>query len=287
MNDYDEQYKSTLKRILDSGYDTPDRTGTGVRKVFDVNISFDHCGKNLFPALTLRKVFPRTSFYELKWMLSGSTDVNDLKKYNISIWNDNSSREFLDSRGLTYINEGHIGKGYGKQFRDCEGIDQLQEVVSGLCSNPHSRRHMINLWNVSELKEMALPCCHYNYQFCVTGDRLNLKFNQRSSDFILAGNQNFMFASFFLHFMCKIIGYKPGVVSQSITDCHIYNDHLPVAEELINRNSHDIATVDMNNQTVKNANDIDQAINTMEWNQVELNYSCEPAIPKEMLQMSV
>ena len=289
MNNYDEQYRNVLKRILEKGYNTPDRTSTGVKKIFDVNISFDHKETNLFPALTLRKVFPRTSFYELKWMLSGSTNVEDIKKYNISIWDKNSSREFLDSQKLYHIKQGHIGKGYGKQFRNFNNIDQLQNVITSLENNPHSRRHMINLWNVGELNEMALPCCHYNYQFCVTGDTLNLKFNQRSSDFVLAGNQNFMFASLFLHFICNYINngktYKPGIVSQSIADCHIYNDHLPVAKQLLEKESKDIPRIHWN---FKKGDNLDSTIEKMDWeNDIELKYDSQEPIPKEFLKMSV
>lgn len=244
MIEYDLQYKRVLQDIMANGVDVDDRTGTGCRKIFDTKISVDLRGdKNHYhlPVGSLRKIYPRTAFIELLWMLRGSTDANELKEKNIKIWDANSSRSFLDSRGLSYLREGFIGpKAYGYQFRNWNGhYDQLTATIEGIIKEPNSRRHMISLWNPSDFAEQALPPCHHLYTFVVTGGVLNLKFTQRSSDFILAGNTNMLFASFFLIFMANWTGLKAGKVVQDIADCHIYHNLFEAAEHIINAQTYD------------------------------------------------
>lgn len=240
MLEYDIQYKAVISRILSEGRDRLDRTGVGARTVFDVNIrassqkfSDSRC---VLPITTLRKSYYRTAFYELLWMLQGSTDVTALQDKNIHIWDGNSTREFLDSRGLTWAPEFTVPNSYGKQFRNfAAGVDQLHMLVEGLINDPNSRRHLVSLWNPADLNITPLPSCHVMYNFVVLGDTLHLKFYQRSSDWILAGNMNFMFASFFLELMCALTGLKSGSISHSIADCHIYNNLIDVAIELYDR----------------------------------------------------
>lgn len=238
MFSYDTQYKNILGEILYAGYESKDRTGVGTMAIFDANLNVSlksDSDRHVLALLGLRKVYPRSMWYELFWMLSGSTDATFLQDKNISIWDEHSSREFLDSRGLQHEPEGSIGRGYGTQFRDFNGVDQLKELLIGLVENPSSRRHFISLWNPADLDKCALPPCHVSYNFMVTGDYLNLKFFQRSSDFVLAGNANFTFASFFLSWVAQKVGLRVGSVAHSITNCHVYTNHLPVAAELLDR----------------------------------------------------
>lgn len=293
MSLYDCQYQDVLKDILNRGYDCPDRTGVGVRKVFDVNISIDLSTNNdsfKLPALTLRKVFPRVAFEELFWMLSGSTDANVLKEKNIHIWDGNTSREFLDSRGLEYLQEGQGGKIYGHQFRKFNGyFDQLRSITNSLINEPHSRRHFISLWNPCDAQDSALMPCHSQYQFVVTGDKLNLKFYQRSADFILGAPMNMMFSAFFLTFMSNITGYKVGKLAHSIGDCHIYENHLDVAEELAGLE----CLTPMAKfkwkcpDQIESSDQIDNAIESMSWNGVEVQYDSYPKIDRDRLIMAV
>lgn len=302
MIEYDAQYKALLKRIIASGVDIPDRTGVGVRKVFDANfnvdLSSDSKARLKLPALTLRKAFPRTAFYELMWMLSGSTDATILQRRNISIWEGNTSREFLDAQGLTHIREGHGGKIYGHQFRNFNGYDQLAAVVDSLKTSPNSRRHFISLWNPTDLDEMALPPCHVSYQFCVIGDKLHLKFYQRSADVILGVPMNILFASLFLHWMAIVTGYEAGSVAHSICDAHIYSNHLEVACDLIEREPID-HTATIRPILLKSCAQIDKThlLSVFEEDEfgpydrfaslADLVYESNPAIPKEKLVMAV
>lgn len=304
MLSYDNQYQDILRRVKDDGISSSDRTGVGTTKIFDANIRVDLSsvnGKYVLPILTLRKVFPRSAWYEMVWMLRGSLDARELQEKNIHIWDGNSSREFLDSRGLHHIVEGFIGSaGYGSMFRNFEGVDQLVNVIQGLIENPNGRRHYISLWNPAELHNMALPCCHVAYNFMVTGDKLNLKFFQRSSDFILAGNANMMFSAFFLSWMSHLLGYKVGSLSHSITDCHVYNNHLGVLDTLLERSPMDhTATFDFPDNLIKITDThnlkakVDEALNDLwddsVWQHIKdsIDYQCHDAIPKESLIMAV
>lgn len=238
---YDLQYAGVLNEILNFGTKTDDRTGVGTTELFDVNIrvGLNHEGKHELerkvPLLGLRKTYPRSMWTELFWMLRGSTNADELKERGIGIWDAHSTREFLDSRGLHDVPTGEIGRGYGTQFRDFGGVDQLKELIIGLVESPNSRRHFISLWNPADLNKSALPPCHVSYNFMVTGDVLNLKFFQRSNDFMLAGNANIVFASFFLTWLAHRTGFRVGAVSHSITNCHLYNNHLDVAFDLLKR----------------------------------------------------
>ena len=226
-------------------------------------------------------------------MLSGSCDTRVLKEKNVNIWDGNSSREFLDNVGLTHIREGFIGKGYGHQFRNFNGVDQLVDVAHKLAHTPNDRRMLINLWNPADLNEMALPPCHLMYQFITTGDKLNLSFYQRSSDFVLAGNHNFLFASMFLHFFADLFGYEAGVVTHNIGDCHIYENHIEAAEEMISRDAIDgnawlcWETPDINPDGDLRK-ELEVAIGGMLWENVAIaGAESHPALPKDMLEMAV
>lgn len=290
MNAYDVQFKQIVRKILEHGHESDDRTGVGTIKIPSATITTDLSksvgGGLVLPALSLRKVFPRVAFEELMWMLSGSCDARILQEKNIHIWDGNSSREFLDSRGLEHIREGFIGKGYGHQFRNFNGIDQLRDVLNTLRVNPQSRRMLISLWNPADLCESALPPCHVLYQFVATGNVLNLGFYQRSSDFILAASQNYMFAAFFLHFMAEMSGHEVGELTHHIGDCHIYTNHISVAKELIARDGSD-RFAEFEWQGFTNYSDIDEAISAANWSFVDMDYDSDEAISRHRLMMAV
>lgn len=307
MIDYDYQYKAILAEILHDGVDVEDRTGTGCRKIFNAQVEVDLSGDDdnyHLPVGSLRKTYPRTFFYELLWMLRGSTNSNELvNEHNIKIWEANSSREALDARNLHMIQEGWIGpKAYGYQFRNWnDHYDQLRSVVDGIRNDPNGRRHLINLWNPSDYHLQALPPCHFLYNFVVTGDTLNLKFNQRSSDWILAGNGNLLFASFFLLFMASWTGLKAGRVIQDIADCHVYHNLLEAANLVL-----DAQPVDRTWKIPKNSSQwnrlfsdalldclfFDKLSGESSYDMLVKQYNMDvldqtnPPLPKEMLQIS-
>ncbi len=168
------QLLDTMREIMDKGHKRMDRTGVGTRSVFGKMFKYKiHSirkhGKDMYsiPMLTTKKMFIRGVFEELMWFLRGQTDSKILESKQVNIWKLNSTREFLDNRGLETYPEGECGPIYGYQWRRwgadpqmaIEGIDQVHQVIESLTSNPYSRRHIISGWNVSDLNKMCLPPC--------------------------------------------------------------------------------------------------------------------------------
>jgi dihydrofolate reductase/thymidylate synthase len=236
----EHQYISRLRKILLEGYDVNDRTGTGIRTIFGMpamvfNLEYG------FPLITTKNVKFDTVLRELLWFISGSTDVKKLQKHGIKIWNGNSSREFLDNRGLTDLDEHDIGASYGFQFRfsgadyktKTGGVDQLQNVINIIKNNPNSRRIMINLWNPSQLSAMAIPPCLFNYHFRIIDNRLNCAITQRSGDMGLGVPFNIASASILIHILAHICDLRVGNLIHTVNDAHVYHNHLlPLANQL-------------------------------------------------------
>ena len=154
MNQLDKDYQSLLFDVLSSGVNKTDRTGTGTRSIFGKQIRHDM--SDGFPILTTKKVAWKTMVTELKWFLQGRTDIKYLQDNNCKIWDGDYKKS-----GRT---DGELGPIYGKQWRDINGIDQLENLITGLISNPDSRRHLVSAWNVEDLDKMTLPPCHYSFQ---------------------------------------------------------------------------------------------------------------------------
>lgn len=163
MNNLDKQYQSILQNILDNGVKKIDRTGTGTLSVFGKQIT--HNMSEGFPILTTKKVAFKQVITELLWFLRGDTNLKFLHDNGCHIWDGDYNKS-----GRTDNNLGPI---YGKQWRDWNGIDQIQNLINELQSNPDSRRLLVNAWNVGELDQMVLPPCHYGFQMYTTELTLN------------------------------------------------------------------------------------------------------------------
>jgi thymidylate synthase len=189
-NRLDDQYQRLLQDIIDFGVDKKDRTGTGTKSIFGYTIH--HNMRNGFPLLTTKKVAFKTMATELMWFLMGDTNIKYLVDNGCHIWDGDVYKNYLaktDDRNYhatqqSFINHikvnesfakewGDLGPIYGKQWRSWENynglhldesIDQIQNLINDLKTNPDSRRLMVNAWNVSELNEMVLPPCHYGFQ---------------------------------------------------------------------------------------------------------------------------
>lgn len=243
----EEGYLQALKLIMEEGEVRRDRTGVGTKALFGLNFRYDLLNQN-YPLLTTKKMFTRGIFEELLWFLRGETDVSILREKKVHIWDGNSTREFLDSRGLDYP-EWDIGPAYGAQFRHAgaeyvnattdytgQGVDQLQNVIDILRNDPHSRRAIINLWNVRDLEKMALPPCLFMYQFWVSEDKyLNLSLYQRSGDMGLGVPFNIASASLMMNIVGKLTGLIPKELVHTIGDAHIYMDHIEPLQKQVAR----------------------------------------------------
>jgi thymidylate synthase len=257
-NLFENQFLGMLNHTLTNGLEKIDRTKVGTRSVFGYSIETDlEAG---FPMITTRKIAFRLSFEEIMWMLRGQCDANILKDKNIHIWDGNTTREFLDNRGLNYLPEGHIGKGYGFQWRnfggdykssrtwwkffkkeydyyylDGKGVDQIQNLLNSLKNDPNGRRHIVMTWNPQQEKEMALPPCHLYHQYAVNDGKLDSFFLMRSVDEGFGLPYNFMGYAFLNHAFSKVLGLKPGKLRFEGIDAHIYNNQVDMVKEQITR----------------------------------------------------
>jgi len=232
VDNFDMFYLGLAANIIKNGHSALDRTSVGSnKKVFGVTYKYEVGKENRMPFMFCRAFNPRIAFEELMWMLRGQTDAKILQDKGIRIWDGNTTREFLDKNGLHDVPTGFIGKGYGYQMRSFGGVDQLQKLFDGLKNNPNDRRHIINFWNVPELPEMALPPCHYDYQFVPVGNILNLRFTLRSSDVVFGLPYNMAFAAMWLSFFSKALKMTPGEIMYVGTDVHVYSNQFELVEK--------------------------------------------------------
>lgn len=293
MNNFDIQFLSIMRRILDTGIDRPDRTGIGSRAIWGATMDIDL--SEGFPAPTHRKVALRIAFEEIMWMWRGSTDSKLLEAKNINIWKGNTSREFLDGRGLHDLPEGHIGKGYSFQWRnfgggykndvttrflndysgfDNSGADQVIQLLEGLQKDPNGRRHIITGWNPTQLKDMALPPCHLYQQYQILDGKLNSSFVMRSNDLVYGLSYNVMGYALLNHIIAKYLKIVPGKLFYVGMDVHIYENQMDMARELVDRTWFDLPTLKIN----KELNTIDD-IMSLQFEDIELiGYKAHPDI---------
>lgn len=244
----EEEYLDSLTQILEKGLDRGDRTGVGTRSIFGLRMEFDI--SQTVPILTTKRVFWKKVVGELLWFISGSTSVEDLHKHNIKFWDANSSREFLDKRGLVDYEEGDLGPVYGFQWRHWgseytghkadytgKGKDQLAEVINLLKNDPFSRRIILSAWNAGDLDKMALPPCHLMAQFYVREQGsekqryLDCQLYQRSGDMFLGVPFNITCYSALVYMLCHITGYQPGRFIHVLGDAHIYLNHIDAVKK--------------------------------------------------------
>lgn len=244
---HDRAYANLLREILQKGEIRPDRTGTGTISLFGCRMEFDI--SESLPVLTGKEVLYDKVKGELLWIVSGSTDVEDLHKLGVHFWDENSSREFLDARGLTHYQPGDLGPVYGFQWRhwgakyvDCktdytgQGIDQLQTIVQQLEKDKYSRRIILSAWNVEDLSAMALPPCHMMAQFYVRDDSyLDCMLFQRSGDMFLGVPFNIASYSTLTYMLAHLTDLKPGKFVHVLGDAHIYSNHVEAVNTYLER----------------------------------------------------
>ena len=221
-----QQYLDLLARVLDSGVDRDDRTGTGTRAVFGHQMRFDLAAG--FPLLTTKKLHIRSIIHELLWFVSGDTNIRYLQDNGVSIWD-----EWADDNG-------DLGPVYGKQWRHWQTpngreIDQLAELISMIKTNPESRRLMLTAWNPADVPHMALPPCHCLFQFHVAKGRLSCQLYQRSADIFLGVPFNIASYALLTHMIARICGLKPGEFVHVLGDAHLYSNHFDQAREQLSR----------------------------------------------------
>jgi thymidylate synthase len=284
-----QQYAAIISKILHSNRKREDRTGIGSMYGWGEQARFTM--SKGFPATTLRPVPLRWVFEETMFFLRGETDTKILEDKGVTIWKGNTSREFLDARGLDHLSEGDMGKGYGQQWRNfggterivdenlntvsygIEGIDQINDLVDGLIQHPSSRRHLVSAWNPQQLDDTPLPPCHILQAYNVHDGKLNSLFWMRSNDIVYGLPFNIAQYAFLLHFFAKVLGLEPGTLVYQAADAHIYLNQIEIAEAIIERyNARRYARVKPELPTIKIHKDLNNLDNILdlEWSDIEV-----------------
>ena len=220
-----DEYKALLGGIYHGGKNKDDRTGTGTKSVFGRTITHDmELG---FPILTSKRVSFNAARTELLWMLHGRTDLKYLEDNGVKYWRPDYERS-----GRT---DGTLGPVYGKQWRDFNSVDQLENLVKDISINPTSRRIMVSEWNKAEMSDMVLPPCHYGFQVYINNGEMDLIWTQRSVDVFLGLPYDIAIYGLLLEMLAKGAGLKPGQLIGQLGDCHLYNNHLEQAKEYLDR----------------------------------------------------
>ena len=244
MSRADDIFISMCRSIIENGYSTKgekvrpkweDGTSAYTIKQFGVVNRYDLSKE--FPAITLRKTYVKSALDELLWIWQKkSNNIHDLKSHIWDSWADE---------------DGSIGKAYGYQMgvkhQYKEGMmDQVDRLIYDLKHNPYSRRMITNMYVHQDLHEMNLYPCAYSMTFNVTGDRLNAILNQRSQDVLAANNWNVVQYAVLVHMIAQVTGFKPGELVHVIADAHIYDRHIPIVKELIERETYPAPKFKMN-----------------------------------------
>ncbi|MCH4006537.1 MAG: thymidylate synthase [Eubacterium sp.] len=244
MSYADKLFVKMCQDILDHGFSTEgqkvrphweDGSKAYTIKQFGVVNRYDLSKE--FPALTLRRTAIKSAVEEMLWIWQKkSNNVHDLKTRIWDAWADDS---------------GSIGKAYGYQlgvkyqFKQGE-MDQVDNVLYLLKNEPYSRRIMTNIYNFSDLQEMGLEPCAYSMTFNVTGKRLNAILNQRSQDILAANNWNVVQYAVLVMMLAQVCGFQPGELVHVIADAHIYDRHVDIIKELIQRPQYPAPKVTLN-----------------------------------------
>ena len=322
MNNIDKHYQALLQDILDNGIQKSDRTGTGTVSVFGRQIR--HKMSDGFPLLTTKKMAWKSIVAELLWFLRGDTNIKFLLDYDCHIWDGDAYKGYekqCDIHGvepmekdkfisaiklgnnretnfipdLTGYKLGDLGPIYGKQWRNWNrdnfihgnfrnGIDQIQNLVDELKTNPNSRRLMVSAWNVAELDQMTLPPCHYGFQvytrelsieerldlasktykelfepfdfhrgdheeinelYPVPKRAISLMWNQRSVDTFLGLPFNIASYALLLEIIAKEVDMVPDELIGNLGDVHLYSNHIEQAKMQILRKPYSLPKVNI------------------------------------------
>jgi len=259
------QYLDLMRHIWEHGDERVDRTGVGTRSLFGAQLRFDLSG-GAMPLLTTKRVYWKTATRELLWFLTGETNIRPLCAQGVEIWTDWPLDRYRRDTGETITRAdfskrivedaafarrwGDLGPVYGKQWTDWpvyesageglyrkreRGVNQVADVVAGLKTDPGSRRHIIEGWNVAELGLMALPPCHKSYQFHVAGGRLSGLLYQRSCDLGLGFAFNMWSLAALTRMLAQQCDLEPGEAVWMGGDVHLYLNHAALVEEQLAR----------------------------------------------------
>lgn len=276
-----------IRDIIDKGIEVENsRTGTTTKALFDAKIVIP---EGEFPFTTNLMASPRLAFEELWLFLRGQTDTKILEEKGVFFWKGNTSREFLNKRGLPYLKEGDLGTAYSRQWRDfggvvttqeykgeyvSEGVDQLEQLIEGLSNDKCGRRHLVTLWNPNENDLGVLtPCWHTSQYVVLPNDKgkdvLHVKLINRSLDVVFGTRFAIQQYRMFQMALCKMFGFKLGRLSCDLSHVHIYENQYEYAKELIERDYVDpaLSTIKLN----KDIHSLEELL-ALEWGDWDMVY---------------
>ncbi len=233
-------YLDLCRYVLDNGTEKMDRTKTGTKSVFGYQMRFDL--SDGFPLLTTKRVHLKSIIHELLWFIKGDTNIKYLVDNDVRIWNEwpyEAFKKSSDYKGETMDEfvlkiksdegfakkHGDLGPVYGAQWRNFNGVDQLQFILDEIKSNPNSRRMILSAWNPAEIHNMALPPCHTLIQFYVNDGKLSLQLYQRSADIFLGVPFNIASYALLLMMVAQVTNLELGTFVHTLGDAHIYSNH--------------------------------------------------------------
>lgn len=279
-NNADETYFDLIRDVLENGTKRSDRTGTGTTSVFGRQARYD-LSKG-FPILTTKKVHFHSVVGELLWFLRGDTNVKWLQQNKVTIWD-----EWADK-------DGNLGPVYGAQWRKWKAysedanelwsinnepaardyekyVDQIQQVIQQIKTNPDSRRLVVSAWNVGQLEQMKLPPCHLLFQFYVHDNKLSCQLYQRSCDAFLGMPFNIASYALLTHMIAHVCDLQVGEFVHSFGDLHVYNTHMEMIATQLTREPYAMPRLWLN-QDIK-------SIDSFGFDDIRLyGYVCHPAI---------
>jgi thymidylate synthase len=242
-----QNYHDALRTVLDQGEESSDRTGTGTRSYFGLQMRYPLADG--FPLVTTKKLHLRSIIHELLWFLSGDTNIKYLKENGVSIWN-----EWADENG-------DLGPVYGYQWRSFpaleptdqmldgeplfkgRSVDQISQLVEMIKTSPDSRRLIVSAWNPGDVPRMALPPCHTIWQVRVINGRLHMQLYQRSADMFLGVPFNIASYALLQVMLAHVTGYEPGDFVHTLGDAHIYSNHMDQVDLQLSRTPKVLPTV--------------------------------------------
>ncbi len=252
-----KSYLDLVRRVLESGRDTVNRTQQTTLSITGAMI--EHDLSEGFPLLTVKKVAYKSAFSEMLLFLRGEHDIREFQHWGCTVWNADHARWHgpqlqedkkrlasgaadsyeakLLSESIDYREENpfSLGKIYGCQWRNFNGVDQAGNVFDAICNHSNSRRLLISGWNPSEMHLMSLPPCHVSYHFIVRGDYLDVTCSQRSCDVPLGLPYNLANLGLLAHVFSHCSGLLPGKIVWQGSDVHIYHNQIPAMEEILKR----------------------------------------------------
>jgi thymidylate synthase len=275
MSKADLVYNQVVQNILDNGtWDTDqivrtkwaDGTPAHTISLISQQMVFD---TSEVPIITTKKVAWKSAIHELLWFyVHRTSDASYLDEHNVKIW-----REWTNKHNS-------IGKAYGYQLGKPIMIkgkitNQVHNVIDELKNNAASRRHVVSLWNIDDLDQMALYPCVWNHQWLVKQGKLHLIVQVRSNDIFLGNCFNHFQYYVLQRIMCQVTGYEIGQLVLNINDAHIYDKHVDLIQEQVKREPFESPILNIN-PDIKNFDDF--AIDDFEL----VNYQCHPAIKAEV-----